>query len=109
MSKTKELLLCNLRDNPVHDSLIIDGNNVEQVDSFKYLGTVIDKRLRFQEHSMEVIKKARKRLYIMKKLYAMHVSGPLRVQCYTTFIKCIFLYHLNTVFGHLSAMSLEVY
>ena len=79
--KTKELLLCNLRDNPVHNSLIIDGNNVEQVDSFKYLGTVIDKRLRFQEHSMEVIKKARKRLYIMKKLYAMHVSVPLRVQC----------------------------
>ena len=78
---------------------------MEQVDSFKYLGTVIDKRLRFQEHSMEVIKKARKRLYIMKKLYAMHVSGPLRVQCYTTFIKCIFLYHHSTIFGHLSAMS----
>ena len=78
---------------------------MEQVDSFKYLGTVIDKKLRFQEHSVEVVKKARKRLNIMKKLYAMHVSGPLRVQCYTTFIERIFLYHLSTVFGHLSAMS----
>ena len=38
--KTKELFLCNLRDNPVHDNLIIDGNSVEQVDSFTYLGTV---------------------------------------------------------------------
>ena len=36
VSKTKELLLCNLRDNLVHNSLIIDGNNVEPVDSFKY-------------------------------------------------------------------------
>ena len=105
VSKTKELLLCNLRDNPVHNSLIIDGNNVEQVDSFKYLGTVIDKRLGFQEHSIEIIKKARKRLYIMKKLYARRVSGPLRVHCYTTFIECIFLYHLSTVFGHLLGMS----
>ena len=105
VSKTKELLLCNLRDNPVYENLIIDGHNVEQVDSFKYLETVIEERLRFQEHSMEVIKKARKRLYIMKKLCARRVSGPLRVQCYTTFIECIFLYHLSTVFGHLSAMS----
>ena len=105
MSNTKELLLCNLRDNPVHNSLIIEANNGEQVDSFKYLGSVIDKKLRFQEHSMEVVKKAQKRLNIMEKMYAMHVSVPLRVQCYTTFIECIFLYHLSTVFGHLSAMS----
>ena len=78
VSKTKELLLSNLRDNPVHDSLIIDGNSVEQVDSFKYLGIVINNKLRFQEHSVEVVKKAQKRLNIMKKLYAMHVSVPLQ-------------------------------
>ena len=54
---------------------------------------------------MEAVKKARKRLYMMKKLHARHISVPLRVQCYTTFIECIFLYHLSTVFGHLSAMS----
>ena len=54
---------------------------------------------------MKKIKKPWKRLYITKKLYAMHVPGPLRVHCYTTFIECIFLYHLSTVFGHLLAMS----
>ena len=85
MSSNQTLLLCNLRDNPVHDNLIIDGNNVEQVD----LGTVIGKKLRFQEHSMEVVKKALKRLYMMKELYARHVSLPLRIQCYTTFIESI--------------------
>ena len=105
VSKTKELVLCNLRDNPVHDSLVINGNNVEQVDSFKYLGTIIDKKLKFQEYSIEVIKKARKRLYIMKKLYSMHIAVPLRMQCYTTFIECIFLYHLSTLYGHLSSSS----
>ena len=105
VSKTKELMLCNLRDNPVHCNLNINGNDVEQVESFKYLGTVLDRKLRFNENTAEVTKKARKRLYIMKKLYAMHISVPLRIQCYTTFIECVFLFHLSTVYGHLSATS----
>jgi hypothetical protein len=105
VSKTKELLLCNLRDNPVHCALNINGNSVEQVESFKYLGTIIDRKLRFHQNTLEVTKKARKRLYIMKKLHAMRISIPLRTQCYSTFIECVFLYHLCTVYGHLSASS----
>ena len=105
VSKTKELMLCNLRDSPVHCNLNINGNDVEQVESVKYLGTVLDEKLKFNANTVEVTKKARKRLYIMKKLYAMHISVPLRIQCYTTFIECLFLYHLSTVYGHLSASS----
>ena len=79
VSKTKELMLCNLRDNPVHCNLNINGNDVEQVESFKYLGTVLDQKLRFNKNTAEVTKKARKRLYIMNKLYARHISVPLHI------------------------------
>jgi hypothetical protein len=103
--KTKELIVCNLRDNPTHPKLTINGSDVEQVESFKYLGTILDKKLRFSENTSHTTKKARKRLYIMKKLYAMHVSKSLRIQCYRTFIECIFLYHLPTLYGHLSNIS----
>ena len=98
-------MTCNLSNNPVHCNLNINGNDVEQVESFKYLGTVLDRKLRIKENTAEVTKKARKRLYIMKKLYAMYISVPLRIQCYTTFIECVFLFHLSTVYGHLSATS----
>ena len=43
--------------------------------------------------------------YKMNKLYAMHISVPLHIWCYTTFIECGFLFHLSTVYGHLSATS----
>jgi hypothetical protein len=103
--KTKELIVCNLRDNPTHSKLTINGSDIEQVESFKYLGTILDKKLRFSENTAHITMKARRRLYIMKKLYAMHVSKPVRIQCYRTFIECILLYHLPTLYGHLSNIS----
>ena len=54
-----------------------------------------------------MIKKARKRLFIMKHLSALRVSRPIRMRCYTTFIECLFIYHLCTVFGHLSKAQQE--
>ena len=44
-------------------------------------------------------------LFIMKLLYAMGISEPIRVKCYETFIESILKYHLPTVFGHLLAES----
>ena len=55
--KTKELIISNMRDNPTCDSLVIDGTAVEQVDSFKYLSTVFDKKLNFKANTQAVVKK----------------------------------------------------
>ena len=57
VSKTNELIISNMRDNPTCDSLVIDGTAVEQVDSFKYLGTVVDKKLNFKANTQAVVKK----------------------------------------------------
>ena len=57
VSKTKELIISNMRDNPTSDSLVIDNTAVEQVDSFKYLGTVVDEKLNFKTNTQAVIKK----------------------------------------------------
>ena len=56
VSQTKELIISNMRDNPTCDSLIINGTAVEQVDSFKYLGTVVDKKLNFKANTQAVEK-----------------------------------------------------
>ena len=44
-----------MRDNPTCDSLVIDGTAIGQVDSFKYLGTVVDKKLNFEANTQAVI------------------------------------------------------
>ena len=102
VSKTKELIFTNMRDNRACDPLVINGTVVEQVESFVYLGTTVDHKLSFKAHSEAVIKKARKRLFIMKKLSSLGISKPIRMRCYYTFIECVFIYHLCTLFGHIS-------
>ena len=57
VSKTKERIISNMRDNPTCDSLVIEGTAVEQVDSFKYMGTVVYEKLNFKTNTQAVIKK----------------------------------------------------
>ena len=64
VGKTKELIFSNARDNPICDNLMINGTSVEQVESFTYLGTVVDSKLNFKSNTEAVVKKARKRLFI---------------------------------------------
>lgn len=109
VSKTKEMYIMNQRFNPPCTPLEINDTCVESVQSFKYLGTIIDSKLKFQLNTDYVIDKARKRIYIMKKLSSLHVAESIRVQCYTTFIQSVFLFHLCTIFGHLSVTSKSSY
>ena len=39
---------------------------------------------------------------IMKKLYSLNTSSTIRTNCYLTFIQYVFIYHLCTIFGHVS-------
>ena len=48
-----------------------------------------------------------KRLFIMKKLYSLRVARPIITRCYLTFIESVFLYHICTLFGHLSKTCLS--
>ena len=45
VGKTKELVLGNSREREARRSVVIDQREVEMVDSFKYLGSIIDKKL----------------------------------------------------------------
>ena len=45
VGNTKELVVGNSRERKVRRSVVIDQREVEMVDSFKYLGTPIDKKL----------------------------------------------------------------
>ena len=88
------MIVSNKRDNPVCDTLAINRSDVEEVDKVIYLGTAIDSKLNFKTDTDAVVKKAHKRLFIMKQLSATRVSQPIRIRCYPTFIECIFLNHL---------------
>ena len=52
--------------------IVINGKPV--VDSFKYLGVILDEKLSFTEHVTAVKKKSQQRLHVLRKLRAFYVD-----------------------------------
>jgi hypothetical protein len=101
-SKTRELVISNLRDNPDPSKLSVNGEEIGRVDEYKYLGTLITSKLSFDRDTENKIDKARKRLYLMNRLSHMQVSETMIKTVYTAFIESQLTYHLTLIYGHLS-------
>ena len=78
VSKTKEICIDYRRNRTVISPIVINGEPVEQVHSFKYLGVMLDEKLSFTEHVTAVQKMSQQRLHVLRKLRAFYVD-PLRL------------------------------
>ena len=47
---------------------IIHNNEVEIVSNYKYLGTIFDDKLKWDDNTDEIVKKGQQRLYLLRKL-----------------------------------------
>ena len=63
------------RNRTVISPIVINGEPVEQVDSFKYLGVILDEKLSFTEHVTAVQKKSQQRLHVLRKLRDFYVDS----------------------------------
>jgi len=73
-TKTKDMII-DFRTRTVdHVTTIIKGQTVEQVESFKYLGTIIDLKLSFESNCDMVCKKGHQRLRCLRKLAKFHID-----------------------------------
>ena len=68
-AKTKETVIINKRGTNNTVPLTLNGNQLEQVSEYKYLGTILDSKLTFTSNTEQMIKKARKRLYIIQRMH----------------------------------------
>ena len=66
-SKTKELIFTVTRKSPATRSIIINAKPIEQVQSFKYLGTILTANFDFTLNVDARVSKAQQRLYILKR------------------------------------------
>ena len=53
---------------------VIKGQIIEQVQSYKYLGTIIDSTLSFKENCEVVSRKGHQRLFCPRKLFRFQVD-----------------------------------
>ena len=67
MRKTKEMLV-DFRRQSFVDQLSIDGVVIERIDSYTYLGTVLDHKITFNDNIVAIFKKYQKRLFFLHKL-----------------------------------------
>ena len=68
---------------------MINGQTVETVSTFKYLGTVVDENLTFTDNVDHIYKKAQQRLCLLRKLRRFNVSTEVLLLVYRSLIKSV--------------------
>ena len=79
------------RNRTVISPIVINGEPVEQVHSFKYLGVMLDEKVSFTEHVTAVQKKSQQRLHVLRKLRLFYVD-PLLLRLYRSIIEPLITY-----------------
>ena len=95
--KTKEIVFRRGRISQTPEPILINNQEVEIVKSFKYLGIVLDERLSFCEHVDYVYKRARQRLFLLRK----HILQLV----YRSLIESILSFNVITWYGNVSGKN----
>ena len=75
--KCKEMHINFLRNsNCLINPIIIGGNVIKSVNTYKILGVIMDNDLRWNSHVDNIIKKTCKKLYSLRVLHRARVSQP---------------------------------
>ena len=92
VSKTNEMCTDFRRNRTVISPIVIKGEPVEQVDSFKYHGVMLDEHFSFTEHVTAVQKKSQQRLHVLRKLRAFYIDPLLLLRLYRSIIEPLITY-----------------
>ena len=103
ITKTKELCLESKRatDPSLLRPVQISSENIEQVNSFKYLGLIIDENLTFTDHVNATVNKSNQRLHILRKLRSFNVSSHVLSMVYNSIIQSILTFSIVSWYGHI--------
>ena len=77
ISKTKELVVDYRRNRKSPAPVVIQGEEVERVDSYKYLGVHINNKLDWTHNTDALFKKGQSRLFFLRRLRSFDVCSRL--------------------------------
>jgi hypothetical protein len=92
VTKTKELVVDLRRGSGPVTPVSINGDSVEIVSSFKYLGLTLDSRLSFSEHISLTQRKCQQRLYVLRRLRSFQLKPKLLLNLYRSIIEPLLVY-----------------
>ena len=89
VKKTKELVIdFRIKKNPL-SPLVIKDQEINQVQTYKYLGVIIDDKLNWQMHSSAVCKKLNRRIFFLRKLRSLKIDAIIVSLFYRSTIQSI--------------------
>lgn len=103
IKKTKELIIDFRKKQTVHTPLHINGEIVERVSSFKFLGTHISEDLSWTTNITASVKKAQQRMFFLRMLRKINLSGRLLVSFYRCSIESVLTYNMLVWYGSSSS------
>ena len=68
---------------------VFKGEAVEKVETYRYLGIVIDKKLSYKQNLKSIMKKTHSRLYCLSKLRSFNISTELLQMFYTSTVRSV--------------------
>ena len=86
VSKTKEMIVDFRKEEHVLTEVKIKGKPVKRVDSYKYLGIVLDEKLSWKENTDYKCKRVQSRMYCLRKLRSFDVQQDLLQIFYTSIV-----------------------
>ncbi|XDV19391.1 hypothetical protein PO909_024874 [Leuciscus waleckii] len=103
--KTKYMVIDFRKNVDMHEVMCIKGETVECVQSYKYLGTIIDSKLSFEANCETVCKKGHQRLFFLRKLCKFQIEKTLLSMFYRAFIESVLSFSLVSWYGNLTLKS----
>ena len=86
VSKTKEMVIDFRQTSLDPQPLDIKGSSVARVDTYKYLGIVLNNKLSWGDHVDFIVKKLNSRMYCLRKLNSFHITPEILNILYTSTI-----------------------
>ncbi len=103
ISKTKELFFVSSKTQ-IHPSIDINGEMVERVQHFRYLGNRLDDHLSFNQHILGMYKACQQRLTVLHKLKQLSVQHHLLL-LYLSIIEPVLMYEAICFFHMLTLVN----
>lgn len=102
VTKTKKFIIDFRKDEPKPKAIVIHFQEVEIVNSYKYLGTIFNSQLMFDTNTESTVKRGQQRNHLMRRLNSCNVSKNILCDFYHSFIKSLLTFSFICWFNELS-------
>ena len=99
-SKTKEMCVDFRKEEAPNTVTLINGKPIQQVCEFKYLGIVLDSKLKWDKWTDQICTKSQQRMFHLKKLLSFNVERRMLQMFYCSFIESILSFCITCWFGN---------